>query len=41
MDLDASFSGVVAERDFYRRLLDLDAASDIEPLRRYSTRRSP
>src|SRR5262245_35735627 len=25
-------TGVVAERDFYRRLLDLGAASDVEPL---------
>src|SRR5512140_854857 len=32
MDLNDSLAGVVAERDFYRRLLDLGAANDIEPL---------
>jgi Nif-specific regulatory protein len=32
MNRDGNVSGVVAERDFYRRLLDLGAASDIEPL---------
>jgi Nif-specific regulatory protein len=32
MELDRSLSGVVAERDFYRRLLDLGAATDMEPL---------
>jgi Nif-specific regulatory protein len=32
MDLNDSLSAVVAERDFYRRLLDLGAANDVEPL---------
>src|SRR3954468_23830050 len=32
MELNDSLSGVVAERDFYRRLLDLGAANDVEPL---------
>jgi DNA-binding NtrC family response regulator len=32
MERNDSLSAVVAERDFYRRLLDLGAANDIEPL---------
>src|SRR4051812_33217134 len=32
MKTDGGLSAVVAERDFYRRLLDLGAANDIEPL---------
>jgi Nif-specific regulatory protein len=32
MEPNDSLAGVVAERDFYRRLLDLGAANDIEPL---------
>jgi Nif-specific regulatory protein len=32
MDLNDRLAGVVAERDFFRRLLDLGAANDIEPL---------
>jgi hypothetical protein len=32
MELNDSLSAVVAERDFYRRLLDLGAANDVEPL---------